>query len=73
MTSTFLNRDEAALYVRAMGLPCAKLTLQKYATVGGGPEFQKFGSRVVYTSAGLDRWIAARLSAPVASTSREAA
>ena len=72
MSSTFLSRDEAAQYVRAMGLPCAKLTLQKYATVGGGPEFQKFGKRVVYTAAALDRWVAERLSAPAASTARAA-
>ena len=71
-TTTYLSRDEAAAYVRAKGLPCAKLTLQKYATVGGGPEYQRFGSRVVYTSASLDRWIDERLSAPIASTSQAA-
>lgn len=49
MSECFLNRDQAATYVRAKGLSCAKLTLQKYATVGGGPEYRKFGTRVVYT------------------------
>lgn len=69
MSEKFLNRDEAARYVREKGLSCAKLTLQKYATIGGGPRFQKFGSRVVYTATALDRWIAERLSDPLGSTS----
>ena len=72
MTQLYLNRTAAAEYVRSKGLPCAKLTLQKYATTGGGPEFQKFGSRVVYKAERLDRWIESRLSDPAASTSRAA-
>ena len=72
MTVKYLSRDEAAEYVRARGLPCAKLTLQKYASVGGGPAFQKFGSRVVYTPAGLDDWIKRKLTKPITSTSQSA-
>ncbi len=72
MTDRFLNRDEAAAYVRSKGLPCAKLTLQKLASVGGGPEFQKFGSRVVYRPDRLDAWIERKLGDPIASTSEAA-
>ena len=72
MSERFLNREQAAAFVREKGLPCAKLTLQKLASVGGGPEFQKFGSRVVYTPAKLDRWIESKLSEPIASTSEAA-
>ena len=70
MTRPFLNRAEAADLVQSKGLPCSKLTLQKMATVGGGPDFQKFGNRVVYTVEALDRWIESRLSAPKSSTSQ---
>ena len=42
----------------------AKTTLQKLVTVGGGPEFQKFGNRCLYTPAGLDAWVESKLSAP---------
>ena len=37
MPRTYLSRPEAADYIRARGLIIAKTTLQKYATVGGGP------------------------------------
>jgi hypothetical protein len=67
----FLLRIEAVDYVKAKGLPCTKGTLQKLACIGGGPEFRKFGSRVVYEQPALDRWIEARLSAPKASSSTE--
>lgn len=72
MMTTFRNRDEAAAYVRDKGLPCSKLTLQKWATTGGGPEYRKFGNRVVYTVESLDRWIESKLGAPQFSTSKAA-
>ena len=72
MSEKFLSRHEAACYVREKGLPCEKNTLQKFACIGGGPSFQKFGSRVVYQTVNLDRWIEEKLSAPTASTSRAA-
>lgn len=71
-STPFLNREQAAEYIRAKGLPCAKLTLQKYATIGGGPKFRKFGSRVVYKPEEVDLWIDERLSAPIGSTSQAA-
>ena len=72
MIKVFLTRSESAEYVRALGLPCSKLTLEKLASVGGGPEFQKFGNRVVYTVKALDRWVESKLSEPRASTSEAA-
>lgn len=72
MSNQFLSREQAAAYVRGKGLPCAKLTLQKMATTGGGPKYQKFGNRVVYTSECMDQWIAEKLSAPIASSSEAA-
>lgn len=69
MAQHFLSRAEAAEYVRSRGLPCAKTTLAKLATLGGGPKFRKFGERAAYTSEWLDEWIESRLSEPVESTS----
>lgn len=69
MNQHYLSRAEAAEYVRGRGLPCTRLTLQKLATVGGGPTYRRFGHRAVYTPADLDGWIAQKLSAPLSSTS----
>jgi len=68
MEKEYLNRREAAEYVRAKGLPCAPATLSKLATIGGGPNFQKFLRNVVYTTVALDAWIEARLSGPKSNT-----
>lgn len=65
----YLTRTEAAAYVRDHGLPCAARTLAKLATIGGGPEYQRFGARAVYTPAALDAWIASRMSRRVRTTS----
>ncbi len=72
MSEPFLDRDAGAAYIRAKGLPCTKLTLQKLASVGGGPEFHKFGKAVRYRPSALDRWIEAKLSGPLSSTSQAA-
>lgn len=65
----YLTRAEAADYLTAQGLKISKLTLQKMATKGGGPLYQIFGFRSVYTRAYLDAWAEKKLSAPRASTS----
>ena len=69
MDQAYLSRPEAADYIRARGLIISKNTLQKYATVGGGPVYRRFGSRAVYTPADLDAWIEQKLSGPIVSTS----
>lgn len=69
MTDRYLNRAEAAAYVAGRGLPCTRLTLQKLATVGGGPSYRRFGHRAVYTAADLDNWIERKLSPLLNSTS----
>ena len=62
MSETYLIRREAAKHVKERGLPCTANTLQKLATVGGGPEYQIFGNKAVYTEPNLDRWIDEKLS-----------
>ena len=72
MPTRFLNRREASEYLSGLGLPVAVATLAKYATVGGGPEFQSFGRFPRYRPEALQRWAEARLSAPRKSTSDRA-
>ena len=40
-----LTRREAAEFLTHQGYSVAPTTLAKYATVGGGPVFEKFGRR----------------------------
>jgi len=54
-----LNTAEAAAYCGS-----SESTFNKLRLFGGGPVFVKFGRRVVYDPADLDRW----LCAPRAST-----
>lgn len=65
----YLTRGQAAEYCIKQGLPVSPKTLAKYACVGGGPKFRKFGTmRVVYKIADLDEWIEQRLSDTFAAT-----
>lgn len=73
MDSNFLERSQAAEYLTARGLRVSKNTLQKWATTGGGPTYQRFGLRAVYTRQNLDAWADAKLSAPRCSTSEAVA
>lgn len=65
----YLNRLEAAEYMNKLGIKISKLTLQKYATVGGGPVYRKFGHRVVYLISDLNAWVFEKMSQPMASSS----
>ena len=62
MTQKFLTRKEAADYLNDIGLPITFGTLQKFATVGGGPKYHIFGNRAVYAISDIDAWIERRLS-----------
>ena len=65
----YLTRGQAAEYCIKQGLPVSQKTLAKYACVGGGPKFRKFGTmRVVYKITDLDEWIEQRLSDTFAAT-----
>jgi predicted DNA-binding transcriptional regulator AlpA len=56
-----LNTAEAASYCGS-----SESTFNKLRLLGGGPVFVKFGRRVVYDPADLDRWLSAhrRASSP---------
>ena len=72
MHPQYLDRREAAKYLTRRGLRTSWRTLQKMATVGGGPLYRVFGIRAVYLPADLDAWADAKLSAPRHSTSEAA-
>ena len=65
----YLTRQEAAAYLSESGLPISKNTLQKFATIGGGPEYFIFGNRALYTPHSLNAWAEARLTVSRKSTS----
>ncbi len=59
----YLTRGEASGYCIKKGFPVSPKTLAKYASIGGGPKFFKFGTaRVLYQIEDLDEWIRQRLS-----------
>lgn len=72
MSERYLTRPEAAEHLTSRGIHISKNTLQKYASLGGGPTYRRFGTRTLYTVADLDRWVDEKLSEPMASASREA-
>lgn len=69
----YYSRNEAADLIKSRGLSITRNTLQKYATVGGGPVYRRFGNRAVYLEQDLDTWIQEKLSAPRCSTSQATA
>lgn len=69
----FLNRAEAANYLTSRGLRVSKNTLQKWVSVGGGPDYRRFGHRAVYRSSDLDAWAEHKMSTPRATYQRKVA
>lgn len=65
----YLTRTEASDYLHSKGYPVAKGTLQKLASVGGGPIYHRFGHRALYKAESLIAWAQSRLSKPISSTS----
>lgn len=72
MPDTYLLRPESADFLTERGFPTSKLTLQKYATTGGGPVYRIWGSRALYTPEDLLVWAESKLSPPRCSTSDSA-
>ena len=71
MHDRYLDRREAATYLTDQrGLKISRNTLQKMATVGGGPPYRVFGIRAVYTIDDLDAWAEAKLGRKRNSTAK---
>ena len=68
-----MTRKEAARHIMFQyGIPMSPLTLDKYASQGGGPRFQKFSRRVFYDAREIEVWVKSRLTPFYQSTSDEA-
>jgi hypothetical protein len=59
-----LTRREAANFLTERGYAVASTTLAKYSVIGGGPAYEKFGRKPLYTETGLLAWVASKTSAP---------
>ena len=66
-----LTRTEAAAFLTERGYRVAYATLNKYATVGGGPVFESFGRRPLYKPTDLLAWVASKTTAPRRHTSEQ--
>lgn len=68
-----LRRSDVPAYLmQKHGIPIALATLNKMASIGGGPAMRYAGRIPLYDVTDLDKWAEQRLSAPVASTSARA-
>jgi hypothetical protein len=62
--TSWLTRDGAASYLRAAGYPISEQRLAKLAVTGDGPEYRRWGSRVLYDPILLMKWAKDRESTP---------
>ena len=69
MTSLVLSRQEAAIHLSNQGYSIKKSTLQKLASIGGGPRYRIFGNRAIYTVKDLDVWLNSKIGPYRSSTS----
>jgi hypothetical protein len=65
----FLRRNAAGEYLKKKYKFGSERTLAKLASVGGGPEFRKAGTIVLYEVPKLDEWALAQIGRPQLSTS----
>ena len=63
-----LTRRKTADALTEAGFPVKEATLATKATRGGGPPYQRFGSRALYRWGDALLWAKERLSAPRCST-----
>lgn len=69
-----IRRSEVPAYLlQKFGIPVALKTLNKMASVGGGPLMTYVGRIPLYHVDDLDAWAEQRLSKPVASTAERTA
>ncbi len=69
MQPDFITRQEAADHLSKRGYPIKKATLQKLASIGGGPNYRIFGNRALYSTDDLDSWVKAKIGPYRSSTS----
>src|SRR5262245_63142873 len=64
-----LNTRQASEFLTASGYTTAPATLNKLRCIGGGPAFEKFGRRPLYSETSLLEWVESRTTHPLSSTS----
>ena len=71
MVESERRRDtrQAAQFLTDLGFKTAPATLNKLRCVGGGPEFELWGRRPLYTDLSLLKWVQARTTPARRSTS----
>ena len=57
----YLSRRESAEYLTNRGFRTSPNTLEKLASLGGGPRYSNFGNRALYVPEDLDQWAQQRL------------
>jgi hypothetical protein len=65
-----LTRRQAAHALTSAGYPTAEPTLATKATRGGGPPYELYGRRPIYTWGPTLAWAESRLSPPVGSSAQ---
>ena len=64
-----LDTREASEFLTASGYTTVPATLNKLRCVGGGPAFEKFGRRPLYSETSLLEWVRRRTTHSLLSTS----
>jgi hypothetical protein len=64
-----LNTREASIFLSDLGYATAPASLNKLRCIGGGPAFEKFGRRPLYSEKSLLEWVHGRTTGPLRSTS----
>lgn len=70
MNPQYFTRREAAEFLTNSGYPISWKTLQKLACTGGGPLYQIFGNRALYSPGQLIDWANSRTTEPKRSSSQ---
>lgn len=69
MQTLVLTRQNAAVHLSNQGYSIKKSTLQKLASIGGGPRYRIFGNRAIYSIEDLDAWLSVKIGPYRKSTS----
>src|SRR5215472_10524408 len=64
-----LDTRQASAFLTASGYTTAPATLNKLRCLGGGPTFEKFGRRPLYSETSLLEWVKSRTTHSFRSTS----
>ncbi|MDB5575297.1 MAG: transcriptional regulator [Bradyrhizobium sp.] len=70
-TERRMSRVEASNFLNERGFAVAVATLSKYAVLGGGPRYSKFGRKPLYTESDLLDWVLTKTSGPNRHSSAE--